>query len=306
MKILAFVGEGLGNCVMMTPAIQAVQQMYPYVVVDVMSKFPGVFYNMPFVNPIRGQKYAHKHYEVSIANIFDYPQFYSNINVDDPWPRPQYSLDHHEVKQNLLPIIEKGFTSEWPMQYVPYIERDPLFPSDRPVVAVCDGSKPRSDCQSDMEYQVWGKKRWPHFKEFCANLLGEGAIVVIIGTKEDGPYIGSDPRFDTTRFYDMRGMYKIEELAGVLAQCDAFVANDCGPMHVGDAIGVKTYALFGPTSITKNAPATTSSVVIDAREVTGIMDEPVQGMPEFSQWTHSPSLEALTPEQVRAIMGDLK
>jgi ADP-heptose:LPS heptosyltransferase len=41
----------------------------------------------------------------------------------------------------------------------------------------------------------------------------------------------------------------LRELAGVLAQCVAFVSNDCGPMHIGVAVGTPTVGIFGPEPI---------------------------------------------------------
>jgi len=38
----------------------------------------------------------------------------------------------------------------------------------------------------------------------------------------------------------------LRELAAVISQCDVYVSNDAGPMHIGPAVGVPTIGLFGP------------------------------------------------------------
>ena len=41
----------------------------------------------------------------------------------------------------------------------------------------------------------------------------------------------------------------VRKLAAVLSQCKVFVSNDCGPMHVGVAVGAKTIGIFGPEPV---------------------------------------------------------
>ncbi len=38
----------------------------------------------------------------------------------------------------------------------------------------------------------------------------------------------------------------LRQLAAILSQCHVFVANDCGPMHIGVAVGTPTIGIFGP------------------------------------------------------------
>jgi heptosyltransferase-1 len=45
-----------------------------------------------------------------------------------------------------------------------------------------------------------------------------------------------------------------EGLAQVAARASLFVAGDTGPLHLADALGVATLALFGPTDPTRNGP----------------------------------------------------
>jgi len=41
----------------------------------------------------------------------------------------------------------------------------------------------------------------------------------------------------------------VRQLAGILSQCDVFVSNDCGPMHIGVGVGTKTIGIFGPEPV---------------------------------------------------------
>ena len=38
----------------------------------------------------------------------------------------------------------------------------------------------------------------------------------------------------------------VRQLAGVFSACNVLVSNDCGPMHIGVAVGTKTLGIFGP------------------------------------------------------------
>jgi heptosyltransferase-2 len=38
----------------------------------------------------------------------------------------------------------------------------------------------------------------------------------------------------------------VRQLAGIFSQCRALVSNDCGPMHIGAAVGTPTIGIFGP------------------------------------------------------------
>ncbi len=41
----------------------------------------------------------------------------------------------------------------------------------------------------------------------------------------------------------------VRQLAGILSQCSVFVSNDCGPMHIGVAVGTPTIGIFGPEPV---------------------------------------------------------
>jgi len=51
----------------------------------------------------------------------------------------------------------------------------------------------------------------------------------------------------------------IAQLGALLARCDALIANDTGPMHIGAAVGLPVLGIFGPTNPYLQGPFNASS-----------------------------------------------
>ena len=90
-------------------------------------------------------------------------------------------------------------------------------------------------------------KRWHGFDELARRF----PHVVIVGTDED-------LRTDNTYFHrafewpvhaqDFTGKLSLADTAALLRECAALIANDSGLMHLGVALGVPTFGIFGITS----------------------------------------------------------
>jgi hypothetical protein len=93
----------------------------------------------------------------------------------------------------------------------------------------------------------WPWKKWHGF----ADLAGELPEVVVLGTPTD---------FDNSKTYfqkshqwplhvqDYSGQLSLLGAAALLAECAALVSNDSGIMHLGAALGIPTFGIFGITS----------------------------------------------------------
>ena len=97
---------------------------------------------------------------------------------------------------------------------------------------------------------LWDKKRWQGYAEL-AHLLKDEYHIVVIGSEHDRTYNPPDafPK-DTTFLYDL----PLRQVAAILDNAEWVAGNDCGLTHIASALGTKTIALFGATSIKKNAP----------------------------------------------------
>lgn len=97
-------------------------------------------------------------------------------------------------------------------------------------------------------------KRYPtrHFVAVARALADSGVTpVVVVGPGEEAlalPLVaGAGARVAPTA-------WALDEIAALLASCNAAVGNDSGLTHVAAAVGCPTVALFGPTAAARTAP----------------------------------------------------
>lgn len=137
------------------------------------------------------------------------------------------------------------------------------------------------------------EKRWPvaHWRSLIAALpdqrfvlLGTAGDRVITEAIADG--------FDPDRVENLAGKTDLQAFGLALQRCQLLVSNDTGGMHLANALGVPTVALFGPTNPVRTAPVFASDV--------HILQPP--GCPS----TGGGSLNDLSPESVvQAVQGQL-
>jgi lipopolysaccharide heptosyltransferase III len=76
------------------------------------------------------------------------------------------------------------------------------------------------------------------------------AQICIIGTDKD-EIPDSLPCDD--RIVDLRSRLSLSETAWILQNSDIAIGNDCGPMHIADAVQTCSIVIFGPSCELKNA-----------------------------------------------------
>jgi heptosyltransferase-2 len=135
------------------------------------------------------------------------------------------------------------------------LERAGLPPTPCPLVGIAPGAANSH------------AKRWPpdRMAGLVQRLASLGIRSVLLGSAGDRPAArelesslaasaapsGGDPAMPPI---DLVGATDLDLLMGVVAQCDAFVSNDSGAMHLAAAIGVPVAAIFGPTDERATAP----------------------------------------------------
>lgn len=96
------------------------------------------------------------------------------------------------------------------------------------------------------------ERRWAreNFVALSRQLLARFDIsLVFIGGPEDVDYVRGameDLSDEGARVIDLSGRQSITELARLLHECQLFITNDSGPLHIALAAGAKTVSFFGP------------------------------------------------------------
>ena len=107
-------------------------------------------------------------------------------------------------------------------------------------------------------------KRWPpeRFTELISKIIHElNGRIVIFGSRTEVEIAGEIYRKLETgnskfknRLLMMAGKTGLREAAALIAECDAFVTNDSGLMHMASALLVPVVAIFGSTDRTATRP----------------------------------------------------
>lgn len=97
----------------------------------------------------------------------------------------------------------------------------------------------------------WDALRFAELANRCAEIFG-AFIVITAGPDDD------DPLHEMTLNMPNASLVMhnepIRQVAAVIANCDVYVSNDTGMMHVSAGVGTPTLSLFGPTDPLQWAP----------------------------------------------------
>jgi heptosyltransferase-2 len=90
---------------------------------------------------------------------------------------------------------------------------------------------------------IWGTKRWGKYPELAAAI---GHDVVVVGGPEDAP-LAAEIMAAAPRARSAVGELPLRGSAALLSRAAALITNDSLPLHLAQATGTPTVAIFGPT-----------------------------------------------------------
>lgn len=97
-------------------------------------------------------------------------------------------------------------------------------------------------------------------------LVAEGKKVMLVGGPDDKECIETILKTVRTKnFENLYGTTKsLKDLAELISSTEKFLCSDSAPLHVGVALGVKTYVIFGPTDVKALIPNSDNVIPIMA------------------------------------------
>jgi heptosyltransferase-3 len=243
---------GIGNAIEATPLVQGVRSLWPRAIITLLVP-PGDLFDHWCIpdkivknpNELNGNVYDHTFHAFHGGKV---PvQLQSNCTQGQiHYPRiflNKWFLKS-EVEYNLDMLRPLGYRGGAPPLYTSIKKPDRELAEATLKICLLPGGK---------NSPSWLAKRWPYFSELAVNLLERypQAHLFVMGTKEDQL---SDQMFQNEKITDLRGQHSLGETAWVLKNMDLAIGNDCGPMHIADAVQTRSLVLFGPTCEIKNSP----------------------------------------------------
>ena len=180
-----------------------------------------------------------------------------------------------------------GWTGPLPPPFA--MSSDRHFDIEPGTVALHPGCKPD-----------WPWKKWHGFAELADRFPN----VVLVGTESDldnrDTYF-RDPFAWPEQARNCVGVLNLADTAALLRRCAALVSNDSGLMHLGVALGIPTFGIFGITSQRREAMP-----VANMHPITkGLACEPACRMKTWGRRDcehHLECLRSLTADEVAAVV----
>jgi ADP-heptose:LPS heptosyltransferase len=89
------------------------------------------------------------------------------------------------------------------------------------------------------------EKCWSGYKQLTELLIREDRSRKVVWAGSN--YVHDRAAFPAAQFFNLTGNTSLVSLPALIKRADWVISNDSGPMHLAAALGVKTFAIFGPT-----------------------------------------------------------
>jgi len=106
--------------------------------------------------------------------------------------------------------------------------------------------------------------RWP-IEQYAKliNILSEKirCQFIVTGSKDENHLVKQLTLMTSAPYIDLTGQLNILETASIIKECDIFISNDTGPMHIAAILHTPLIAIFGPGFVTRFDPRNLSDKV---------------------------------------------
>lgn len=259
-RLLIIMEEGIGNMVMLTPAIKLLKHSHPLLKITVLCKEPSA-------QVIRGWNLVDKVITEPDDDYYDlcFQSIWSQNMVSNwsEWISRHCKITmqsvlrlHHEALQQAA-VVE--FLGDSSIVVEPHCE---IQSFDNPIF----NTKYIVFGDTSLRSNGWDVKRWPHYPELARLIYKKFPEykIVLIGDDED-KRMAEQKEWPENVTKEFMGTLNIPQLAYLLKNCAIYIGNDTGPTHIAAAVGAKTYAIFAPTLVSKNKPLGKNVTILNKR-----------------------------------------
>ncbi len=300
-KVAVYFCNGIGNWLMMTPAIQALSTLYNSPV-DIVMPSENDDSRLPIIHSICKQWDV-----VNKLILFPDQDFYpSRYDV-------LFSTSHCEPSHAKALFDQQGIkyrTAKWLGECIHEVEyymnetyrlgyKGPIPPiqipaTDQPKLG--GGAKIAfyNGAASLSERYRWERKKWNGFNELAKELHNcYNVDIIYLGGKaesEEGNNLEGKYGF----VKNFAGKLNFLESVNALKQCNLMISSDSALMHAAEAVNVPIIALFGSTMVSKNRPFSGNYKILRGK----CQYSPCQYHPQFNLCREYKCMDSISVGQV--------
>ena len=257
-KILIIRPGGMGDAVLLIPAIEKIREVYPEATIDILAEKRNyeVFNFIDFVDNI----YCYDNIKTFISIlryksydiVFDTEQWHilssivarflgqftvgfdTNSRSKNLDIKVKYSHNDYEVESFLNLVnayceyLNIDFDGTWHYPFINIGKTERLHD-----VCIFTGAS--------IDYRKWQVKK---YRKLAKLLIDKGLELVLIGAKSDTEF--NKRIANSLNISNLTGKTSLKETAKIIASSKLLFSTDSGILHLGAAVGVKTVSLFGP------------------------------------------------------------
>jgi len=268
-KVLIIMGQGIGNMVMLTPALKALKHNHPRINLTVWCKESAaqVIRGWDVVDNVITE-FDENYYDLCFVSIWGHEIEKNHLNLLHHYTKTALKADlktFHESIQHMSVSEFLGATNEVPTTHCQQAEGAELEHVKK-LMAKEGLEKFIVFGDTALRIPGWEVKRWPYYAEL-AEVIGKKFPeykIVPIGDEEDKEE-AKEKTWSQNVTLNFMDKLNIPQLASLLSMADIYIGNDTGPTHIAAAVGTKTFAIFAPTMVSKNKPLGTNVTILNKR-----------------------------------------
>ncbi len=296
MKVVVRVPNWIGDCILALPALQSLKAQYPDAEIWIAAKgwVKELFFALPYISGTIAfpeqvsrktlRKSAREFQEqgfdtgLLLTNSFASAYHFYLARIPQRWgykkdgrqllltkgvTRPAPREEIHQVEYYLRLLAGLGIRALEPRLSLLLVENEVREAED--MLAALSVARDRRLVVLNPGGYFGSAKRWPPLRYAEAATLFQkrwGAEIVIVGSSQEKPLADAISGDMEQPPYILTGKTSLRQLAAVLSLADMCVTNDSGPMHMANALGIPTVAVFGPTDPVATRPFQAPSAFI--------------------------------------------
>jgi len=267
-NLLIIMTEGIGNMVMLTPAIKLLKNMHPLIKITVLGKEPAlqVIRGWDMVDNVITE-FDNNYYDLCFVTIWGAQFFEENSDIIKDYCKQIITSSFSTYHESIQHAAIYGFLGGYEELCLPHCEIAKGNEKDDIDVRL-KNIKNKFIIFGDtlLRNHGWDNKRWPHYVELAKmfNKRKPDYDILLIGDTSDLEEAKLKEWTSNVKF-DFMGNINLQQLAYLISKSDFYIGNDTGPTHIAAAVGTKTYAIFGPTLTGKNKPLGENVTILNKR-----------------------------------------